>query len=144
MPLVRLLSNPRPELVRAATRKSWPKRQVSGEATPSRRVTKFDDAQRNHVVHLFEQGWTLRHIATTMGCHSQTAREVLLAQGCEVARHASALSPEKEAEICRLRSEGLTYPQIAQQVGISPGIVRRTTKLRNVQKGTQWPVLESS
>jgi predicted DNA-binding transcriptional regulator AlpA len=67
---------------------------------------------------LYTQGWTLRQIGAELGVSQSTMSEQLRRAGVTMRRGARA-HPASTQQILELRDQGLTWPEIAEQVGMT-------------------------
>jgi AraC-like DNA-binding protein len=67
---------------------------------------------------LYTQGWSLRQIGAELGISSTTVNEQLRRAGVAMRRGAPA-HPASTQQILELRDQGLTWPEIAEQVGMT-------------------------
>jgi hypothetical protein len=68
---------------------------------------------------LYAQGWTLRQTGTELGVHWATVSQQLRKAGVTMRRSGPAAHPASTQKILDLRDQGLTWNQIAQQVGMT-------------------------
>ena len=67
---------------------------------------------------LYTQGWSLRQIGAELAISSTTVNEQLRRAGVAMRRGAPA-HPASTQQILELRDQGLTWPEIAEQVGMT-------------------------
>ena len=138
--LVRLLTNPRPELSKVlARRPRRPRLDRPAQARP-RELAKLDAEQRKNLVDLYEAGWAVSRLAKRFSAHGQTVREILLAEGCQVVTGSSrSLSESQITQAATLRRAGLTISDIVRAVGGSESAVRRALKNAAIERGDLAP-----
>ena len=68
--------------------------------------------------HLYALGWTLRQIGAELGVTANTVSEQLRGAGVTMRRGAPA-HPASTQQILELRGQGLTWPEIAEQVDMT-------------------------
>ncbi len=84
----------------------------------------------DETVALYESGMTVREVAKRMHLSTPTVTAKLKAAGVPT-RNRGRRHPADDMEILRLRSTGLTWREVAAEVGMTqPGVVSRWTLLR--------------
>jgi Homeodomain-like domain len=73
----------------------------------------------NRAADLYAQGWTVRQIAAELGVTATTVSEQLRRVGVTMRRGGPAAHPASTEQILDLRDLGLTWPEIAEQVGMT-------------------------
>jgi hypothetical protein len=68
---------------------------------------------------LYTQGWTLRQIGTELGVSRTTVSEQLRGVGVTMRRAGASARPASTQQILELRGQGLTWPEIAEQVDMT-------------------------
>ena len=68
---------------------------------------------------LYAQGWTLRQIGAEMGVTATTVSHQLRKAGVTMRRGGPSAHPASTQLIVELRDQGLTWPEIAEQVGMT-------------------------
>ena len=70
---------------------------------------------------LYAQGWTLRQIGAELGVTATTISQQGFRQGAGVSmrRVGASAHPASTQRILELRDQGLTWPEIAEQVGMT-------------------------
>jgi DNA-binding NarL/FixJ family response regulator len=68
---------------------------------------------------LYGQGWTLRQIAAKLSVHWSTISQQLQSAGVTMRRGGPEAHPASTQQILRLRDQGLTSPEIAEQVDMT-------------------------
>jgi IS30 family transposase len=68
---------------------------------------------------LYAQGWTLRQIGAELGVHWSTVSQQLQRAGVTVRRGGPSAHPASTQQILDLRDQGLTWPEIAEQVDMT-------------------------
>jgi DNA-directed RNA polymerase specialized sigma24 family protein len=68
---------------------------------------------------LYAQGWTLRQIGAELGVHWSTVGQQLQRAGITMRRGGSSPHPASTQLIVELRDQGLTWPEIAEQVDMT-------------------------
>ena len=87
------------------------------------------DVQR--AADLYVQGWTLRQIGTELGVHWSTVSQQLRSAGISMRSAGPAAHPASTQQIVILRDQGMTWDEIAEQVGMTaPGVWRRYGRAR--------------
>ena len=80
---------------------------------------------------LYGQGWTLRQIAAKLSVHWSTISQQLQSAGVTMRRGGPEAHPASTQQILRLRDQGLTSPEIAEQVDMTvSGAWSRSRKAR--------------
>jgi hypothetical protein len=69
--------------------------------------------------HLYTQGWTLRQIGAELGIHWSTVGQQLQSAGVTMRRGGTPAHPASTQRILGLRDQGLTWPEIAEQVDMT-------------------------
>ena len=67
---------------------------------------------------LYAQGWNLRQIGAELGVTATTVSEQLRRAGVTM-RHGAPAHPASTQHILELRDQGLTWPEIAEQVDMT-------------------------
>jgi transcriptional regulator len=65
---------------------------------------------------LYSQGWTLREIGAELGVTATTMSHHLRRAGITMRRSGPPAHPASTQQILKLRDQGLTWPEIAEQV----------------------------
>jgi lambda repressor-like predicted transcriptional regulator len=87
------------------------------------------DVQR--AADLYVQGWTLRQIGTELGVHWSTVSQQLRSAGISMRSAGPAAHPASTQQIVILRDQGMTWDEIAEQVGMTAsGVWSRYRKAR--------------
>jgi hypothetical protein len=68
---------------------------------------------------LYAQGWSLRQIGAELGVHRASVSEQLHRAGVTARRGGRPAHPASTQQILDLRDEGLTWTQVAEQVGMT-------------------------
>jgi hypothetical protein len=68
---------------------------------------------------LYGRGWTLRQIGAELGVHSSTVGQQLQSAGVTMRRSGPPAHPGSTQQILELRDQGLTWPEIAEQVDMT-------------------------
>jgi hypothetical protein len=68
---------------------------------------------------LYAQGWTLRQIGAELGVTATTVSQQLRLAGVTMRRGGASAHPASTQQILDLRDRGLTWPEIAEQVGMT-------------------------
>jgi predicted DNA-binding transcriptional regulator AlpA len=68
---------------------------------------------------LYTQGWTLRQIGRELGVHSSTISQQLRSAGVNMRSGGPQGHPASTQQILELRDQGLTWNEIAEQVGMT-------------------------
>jgi predicted DNA-binding transcriptional regulator AlpA len=68
---------------------------------------------------LYAQGWTLRQIGAELGVTATTVSHQLRRAGVTMRRGGPSAHPASTQQILDLRDQGLTWPEIAEQVGMT-------------------------
>ena len=68
---------------------------------------------------LYAQGWTLRQIGAELGVTATTISQQLQGAGVSMRRVGASAHPASTQRILELRDQGLTWPEIAEQVGMT-------------------------
>jgi hypothetical protein len=68
---------------------------------------------------LYAQGWTVRQIGAELGVHWSTVGQQLQSAGITMRRGGPSAHPASTQQILELRDQGLTWPEIAEQVGMT-------------------------
>jgi len=68
---------------------------------------------------LYAQGWTLRQIGAELGVHWSTVSEQLQSTGITMRRGAPPAHPASTQQILELHDQGLTWSEVAEQVGMT-------------------------
>jgi hypothetical protein len=68
---------------------------------------------------LYAQGWTLRQIGAELGVHWSTVSQQLKSAGVTMRRGGPFAHPASTQQILQLRDQGLTWPEIAEQVDMT-------------------------
>jgi hypothetical protein len=68
---------------------------------------------------LYAQGRTLRQIGAELGVHWSTVSYQLQSAGITTRRSGSSAHPASTEQILELRDQGLTWPEIAEQVDMT-------------------------
>ena len=68
---------------------------------------------------LYAQGWTLRQIGAELGVTATTVSEQLRRAGVTMRRGGASAHPASTQQILELRDQGLTWPEIAEQVDMT-------------------------
>jgi Helix-turn-helix domain/Sigma-70, region 4 len=68
---------------------------------------------------LYAQGWTLRQIGAELGVTATTVSHHLRRAGVTMRRGGASAHPASTQQILELRDQGLTWPEIAEQVGMT-------------------------
>lgn len=97
---------------------------VTALRSPNR---KLKPAEVDQVVERYQAGETLVELARSFGVHEQTIKRKLAARGVS-RRPVQLLDDESKARVLALRQEGLTYPEIAERLGVTVGVVGRVVR----------------
>jgi hypothetical protein len=90
------------------------------ERARCRTETRYGDAvDVKRAADLYGQDWTLRQIAAELGVHWSTVSQQLQSAGVTLRRGGPSAHPASTQLIVELRDQGLTWPQIAEQVGMT-------------------------
>jgi orotate phosphoribosyltransferase-like protein len=68
---------------------------------------------------LYARGWTLRQIGTELGVTATTVNYQLRRAGVTMRRGGASAHPASTQQIVELRDQGLTWPEIAEQVDMT-------------------------
>jgi hypothetical protein len=68
---------------------------------------------------LYGQGWTLRQIGAELGVHWGTVGQQLQRAGVTMRRSGPSAHPASTQLIVELRDQGLTWNEVAEQVGMT-------------------------
>ena len=68
---------------------------------------------------LYAQGWTLRQIGAELGVHWSTVSDQLHSAGVTMRRGGPPAHPASTQQILELRDQGLTWTEVAEQVGMT-------------------------
>jgi hypothetical protein len=68
---------------------------------------------------LYTQGWTLRQIGAELGVAAATVSHQLRRAGVTMRRGGPPAHPASTQQILELRNQGLTWPAVAEQVGMT-------------------------
>jgi hypothetical protein len=68
---------------------------------------------------LYAQGWTVRQIGAELGVTATTVSEQLRRVGLTMRRGGASAHPASTQQILELRDQGLTWPEIAEQVDMT-------------------------
>jgi DNA-directed RNA polymerase specialized sigma24 family protein len=68
---------------------------------------------------LYTQGWTLRQIGAELGVAAATVSHQLRRAGVTMRRGGASAHPASTQQILELRDDGLTWPEIAEQVDMT-------------------------
>ena len=68
---------------------------------------------------LYAQGWTLRQIGAELGVHWATVSQQLHHAGVTMRRGGPPAHPASTEQILQLRDQGLTWNEVAEQVGMT-------------------------
>jgi lambda repressor-like predicted transcriptional regulator len=71
------------------------------------------------VADLYAQGWTLRQIGAELGVTATTVSHQLRRAGVTMRRGGASAHPASTQQILELRDQGLTWPEIAEQVDMT-------------------------
>ena len=72
-----------------------------------------------HAADLYAQGWTLRQIGAELGVHWSTVSQQLRRAGVTMRRGGPPAHPASTQQILELRDQGLTWTEVAEQVGMT-------------------------
>jgi Sigma-70, region 4 len=90
------------------------------EAAHDPAETRYGDAvDVNCAADLYSQGRTLRQIGAELGVHWSTVGQQLRSAGVIMRRGGPSVHPASTQLIVELRDQGLTWPEIAEQVGMT-------------------------
>jgi Sigma-70, region 4 len=73
----------------------------------------------NRAADLYALGWTLRQIASELNLTQSTVSEQLRRAGVTMRRGGPSAHPASTQQIIELRDQGLTWPEIAEQVDMT-------------------------
>jgi hypothetical protein len=68
---------------------------------------------------LYTQGWTLRRIGAELGIHWASVSQQLRRAGVAMRRGGPRAHPASTQQILELRDQGLTWTEVAEQVGMT-------------------------
>jgi hypothetical protein len=68
---------------------------------------------------LYAQGWTLRQIGAELGVHWSTVSQQLQSAGITMRSAGAPARPDSTQQIMELRGQGLTWPEIAEQIDMT-------------------------
>ena len=68
---------------------------------------------------LYAQGWTLRQVGAELGVHWSTVGQQLQRAGVTMRRGGPFAHPASTQQIFELRDQGLTWNEVAEQVGMT-------------------------
>ena len=99
---------------------------------PQRKPTTCEvvQARRKRVLEAFENGETHTQIAERMGMNRNTVKmDIMYARGGKPIVRRRGVTEDDNAEIIRLRNEGLTYREIAREMGLREGAICHRIKV---------------
>jgi transposase len=70
-------------------------------------------------VDLYAQGWTLRQIGAELGVHWSTVSQQLQRAGITMRGGTPPGHPASTQQILELRDQGLTWTEVAEQIGMT-------------------------
>jgi Sigma-70, region 4/Homeodomain-like domain len=73
----------------------------------------------NRAADLYAQGWTVRQIGAELGVTGTTVSDQLRRAGVTLRRGGAPAHRASTQQILELRDQGLTWPEIAEQVGMT-------------------------
>jgi transcriptional regulator with XRE-family HTH domain len=93
----------------------------ASEALPSdTRESRYGSAvDVKRAADLYAQGWTLRQIGAELGVHWSTVSQQLQSAGITMRSTGPTAHPASTQQILELRDKGLTWNEIAEQVGMT-------------------------
>jgi predicted DNA-binding transcriptional regulator AlpA len=84
------------------------------------RLGRYGDAvDVKRAAELYSQGWTLRQIGAELGVHWSTVSQQLQRAGIRMRSGGPPAHPTSTQEILELRDQGLTWNEVAKQVGMT-------------------------
>ena len=88
-----------------------------------------------HAANLYGQGWTLRQTGAELGVHWAAVRQQLHRAGVSMRRSGPSAHSAATQQISKLRHQGLTSTEVAEQVGMTrSGVWSRYWKARPPQQ----------
>jgi predicted transcriptional regulator len=95
-------------------------------------VRRYGDAvDVKRAADLYTQGWTLRQIGAELGVHWSAVSQQLQSAGVAMRSAGPAAHPASTQQIVILRDQGMTWDEIAEQVGMTAsGVWSRYRKAR--------------
>jgi hypothetical protein len=78
-----------------------------------------DEVDVKRAADLYSQGWTQRQIGAELGVPWTTVSEHLRRAGVTMRRGGASAHPASTQQILELRDQGLTWPEIAEQVDMT-------------------------